>query len=95
MISPKHLATFLMGAAAGAAIMKYNSMTPEEQQNLIADLKQKAEDAQDEAKQAMTQMHEYFTDMQGKGMEALKTQMGSAEGMINDFIKNMTPPKTT
>ena len=30
MVNPKHLATFLLGAAAGAAIMKYNSMTDEE-----------------------------------------------------------------
>jgi Holliday junction resolvasome RuvABC DNA-binding subunit len=92
MITPKHLATFLMGAAAGAAIMKYNSMTKEEQDQLVTDLKQKAEAAQDEAKAAMTQLHDYFTDMQGKGMEALKTQMGTAETMIHDFISKMTPP---
>jgi gas vesicle protein len=89
MISPKHLATFLMGAAAGAAIMKYNSMTPEEQEKLTGDLKQKAEEAQTEAKQAIAQLQDYFNDLQTKGMDALKTQMGSAEGMIQEFISKM------
>jgi hypothetical protein len=89
MISPKHLATFLMGAAAGAAIMKYNSMTPEEQEKLTGDLKQKAEEAQTEAKQAIAQLQDYFNDLQTKGMDALKTQMGSAEGMIQEFITKM------
>jgi hypothetical protein len=92
MISPKHLATFLMGAAAGAAIMKYNSMTPEEQDKLTGDLKQKAEDAQAEAKQAIAQLQDYFADLQTKGMDALKTQMGSAEQMIHEFIAKANKP---
>jgi uncharacterized protein YicC (UPF0701 family) len=90
MITPKHLATFLLGAAAGAAIMKYNSMTPEEQEKMLADLKKKAEDIQDEASKAFTQATGYFEDMSSKGMEALKTNMGTAENAVQEFINNMT-----
>jgi hypothetical protein len=89
MISPKHMATFLLGAAAGAAIMKYNSMTPEEQEALLADLKAKADTVKSEAEEAVGQFQTYFEDMRSKGMEALKTNMGSAEGMVQDFINNM------
>ena len=40
MINPKHLATFLLGSAAVAAIMKYNSLSEEEKEKLMVDLKQ-------------------------------------------------------
>jgi vacuolar-type H+-ATPase subunit H len=95
MITPKHLATFLMGAAAGAAIMKYNSMTPEEQEALLKDLKQKADDVQKEATTAVSQFKDYFEDLQGKGMEALKSNMGQAENMVQDFIAKINSINTT
>ncbi len=95
MITPKHLATFLMGAAAGAAIIKYNSMTKEEQDALVDNLKQKAEDAKGEAKAAMDNLQDFFTNVQEKGMDTLKNQMGNAEVMIQDFLQNLNKPKTT
>jgi gas vesicle protein len=91
MVTPKHIATFLMGAAVGAAIMRYNSMTKEEQEELMNKIKTLANDATDDAKKAFNQMQDYFTDLQGKGMEALKTQMGNSEQMVNDFISKLNP----
>jgi hypothetical protein len=41
-VNSKHIATFLLGSAAGAAAVKYMSMTPEEKGKLAADLKEKA-----------------------------------------------------
>lgn len=38
----KQIATFLLGAAAGYGLFKYNSMTDEEKEKLKADLKAKA-----------------------------------------------------
>lgn len=38
----KQIATFLLGAAAGYGLFKYNSMTDEEKEKLKADLKTKA-----------------------------------------------------
>ncbi|MBK7692247.1 MAG: hypothetical protein IPJ31_14470 [Bacteroidetes bacterium] len=60
MINPKHLATFLLGAAAGAAIMKYNSLSEEEKEKLMADLKAKADTVKNEAEEGFDKLKEYF-----------------------------------
>jgi nitrogen regulatory protein PII-like uncharacterized protein len=93
-ISPKHLATFLLGAAAGAAIIKYKSMSPEEQEALVSDLKTKANTVKDEAEVAVEKLAIYFEDLKTKGMEALKTQMGEAESIINDIMQKASAPNT-
>lgn len=49
MFNIKQVSTFLLGAAAGYAIFKYNSMTEEEKQNLKTDLEAKANKLKDEA----------------------------------------------
>jgi gas vesicle protein len=89
MISTKHMATFLMGVAAGAAIMKYNSMTKEEQEELLDHLKKKADEVKEEAETAVTQLQTYFEDLKGKGLDALQGHMGGAEQMIKDFVNNI------
>jgi gas vesicle protein len=91
-ITAKHLATFLMGAAAGAAIMKYNNMSKEEQEALVNNLKTKADDLKTEAEGAISNLQVYFEDLKGKGMDALKTHMGEAEHLVNEFIN---PKKDT
>jgi len=79
-VNAKHIATFLLGAAAGAALMKYNSMTPEEQEKLMQKLKDQAND---------------MTELQEKGMDSLKDYMGQAEKTFNDLFnpKNPDEPK--
>ena len=52
MVNPKHIATFLLGAAAGYALFKYNSMTDEEKEKMYADLKEKANKLKDEAEKS-------------------------------------------
>jgi vacuolar-type H+-ATPase subunit H len=93
-ISPKHLATFLLGAAAGAAIVKYKSMSPEEQEAMVSDLKEKANTVKTEAEVAVEKLVVYFEDLKTKGMEALKTQMGEAESMINDILQKPNNSET-
>jgi hypothetical protein len=88
MVTPKHIATFLLGAAAGAAIMKYNSMTKEEQDELVNNLKSKADQAQGEAVAAIDKLQDFFEDLKDKGITTLKEQMGNAEQMVQDFMKN-------
>ena len=39
-IGAKHIATFLLGAAAALAAKKYMDMTPEEKDKMINDLKE-------------------------------------------------------
>lgn len=49
MFNIKQVSTFLLGAAAGYAIFKYNSMSEEEKQDLKADLEAKANKLKEEA----------------------------------------------
>jgi gas vesicle protein len=86
MVNAKHIATFLLGAAAGAAIMKYNSMTPEEQEELMADLKEKANTIKDEAEKATETAKTYMSELQEKGMDSLKDYMGETEKMFKDMF---------
>lgn len=86
MFGSKHLATFLLGAAAGAALMKYNSMTPEEQEALIKKLKEQANKLKDEAEQSAETIKEYMNEVQEKGMDSLKDYMGQAEKAFHDLF---------
>jgi hypothetical protein len=92
MVNPKHIATFLLGAAAGYALFKYNSMTDEEKEKMYADLKQKANDLKDEAEKAADKAGDYFDELKTKGAENMKDYMGEAESFFNDLFKKNTKP---
>ena len=82
-VNSKHIATFLLGAAAALAANKYMSMSPEEKEKLAGDLKSKANQLKDEA--------ENFAEK-----EALKEHMADAEKMMSELFDNKkvdpTPP---
>jgi len=86
MLSSKHLATFILGAAAGVAISKYMSLSDEEKEKLMADLKKKANNFKDEAETAAQKAKEYFEELRTKGTDALKEHMGDADKMMNDLF---------
>jgi ElaB/YqjD/DUF883 family membrane-anchored ribosome-binding protein len=90
MLSSKHLATFILGAAAGVAISKYMSLNDEEKEKLMGDLKQKANNFKDEAESAAQKAKEYFEELRAKGTDALKDHMGDAEKMMNDLFGKKT-----
>lgn len=92
MFGSKHLATFLLGAAAGAALMKYNSMTPEEQEEFIRKMKEKANALKDEAGQSAEDLREFMNEFREKGFDSLKDYMGKAEDVFRDFF---TPKQDT
>ena len=92
MLSSKHLATFIMGAAAGVAISKYMSLSDEEKEKLMADLKQKASNFKDEAENAAHKAKEYFEELRTKGGDALKEHMGDADKMMNDLFGKKAAP---
>ena len=48
-VNSKHIATFLLGAAAGYAAFKYSNMSDEEKEKLMNDIKNKAKDLKTEA----------------------------------------------
>ncbi|HTH32523.1 MAG TPA: YtxH domain-containing protein [Lacibacter sp.] len=87
MVNPKHIATFLLGAAAGYALFKYNSMTDEEKEKMYADLKEKANRLKDEAEQSFSKAGDYFEELKTKGSENMKSYMGDAENFFNDVFK--------
>ncbi len=86
MVNPKHLATFLLGAAAGAAIMKYNSMNDEEKEKMMSDLKAKADTVKNEAEEGINKLKDYFDELKTKGEEVMKDQLANTENLMNDLF---------
>lgn len=85
-VHPKHIATFLLGAAAGLAAAKYMSMTPEEKEKLADDIKDKANKFKAEAEGFAEKAKDYFEELKTKGGEALKDNLAGAEKMMNDLF---------
>lgn len=85
MSNAKHLATFLLGAAAGIGATKYQSMTPEEREKLIAELKEKAKKFKGEAEDGFEKAKEYFEEVKSKGGDALKEHFGD----MGHYLQNL------
>lgn len=85
-VDAKHIATFLLGAAAGLAAHKYVSMTPEEKEKLLANLKDKAHQFKDEAEKTTDKAKDYFSELKTKGEDALKAHFPEAEKMMQGLF---------
>jgi vacuolar-type H+-ATPase subunit H len=85
-VNSKHIATFLLGAAAALAASKYMSMTPEEKDKLAEDLKNKANKVKSEAEDMMEKAKEYFEELKTKGGDALKEHMADAEKTMSNLF---------
>jgi hypothetical protein len=85
-VNSKHIATFLLGAAAGLAAAKYMSMSPEEKEKLASDIKDKANKLKTEAEGFAEKAKDYFEELRTKGGEALKDNLADAEKMMNDLF---------
>ena len=85
-VDAKHIATFLLGAAAGLAAHKYATMTPEEKEKLMTGLKDKAHQFKDEAEKAAGNAKDYFSELKTKGGDALKTHFPEAEKMMEKLF---------
>ena len=85
-VGSKHIATFLLGAAAALAAHKYMSMTPEEKEQLAAKLKEKAHQFKDEAETATEKAKDYFTELKTKGGDALKEHFPDAEKFLQGLF---------
>ncbi|MBC7628818.1 hypothetical protein [Ferruginibacter sp.] len=94
-VNSKHIATFLLGAAAALAGAKYMTMTPEEKEKLAGDLKDKAHKMKDEAEGAFDKAKDYFEELKTKGAEALKEHLGDAEKTIGDLFGKKDSPTST
>jgi len=85
-VNSKHIATFLLGAAAGYAAFKYSNMSEEEKEKLMNDIKNKAKDLKTEAEGMADKAKEYFEELKTKGGSALKEKMGDVDGVMNDLF---------
>jgi len=94
-VGAKHIATFLLGAAAALAANKYMSMTDEEKEKLIADLKTKANNFKEEAEGAADKAKEYFEELKTKGSSAFKENFGDVESMFNELFGKKPSANTT
>jgi hypothetical protein len=85
-VGAKHIATFLLGAAAGFAAHKYATMTPEEKEKLMAGLKDKAQQFRDEAEKATGKARDYFSALKTRGGDALKTHFPEVEKVLENLF---------
>ena len=92
-VNNKHLATFLLGAAAAFGAYKYMKMTDEEKEKLAHDIKDKANKLKDSAMDAEKQAMDYFTELKSKGADAMKEYMPKVEEFFENLFKGGT--KTT
>ncbi len=92
MVNAKHLATFILGAAAGVALHKY--LQTEEGEKAFEDLKNKANDLKSEAEGALDKMPEYFEQLKNQGSEALKKYTPEAEKMLQELLDNLQGKST-
>jgi len=87
-VGAKHIATFIMGAAAGMALAKYMNMSDEEKEKFIAGLKEKANKFKGEAENAWDKASDYFEELKTKGADALKDHAANAESVLKDLFGN-------
>lgn len=83
-VNAKHLATFILGAAAGVALNKY--MQTEEGEKLMSDLKEKGNQFKTEAENAVDHAPDYFEKLKSQLAELLKTNFPNAEQAIDDVL---------
>lgn len=92
-VNAKHLATFILGAAAGVALNKYAQS--EDGKKLMNDLKAKGMELKTEAEEAIDNAPDYFEKLKTQLAEMLKTNFPDAEAAINDILgKKPEQPQT-
>jgi len=94
-VNNKHLATFLLGAAAAFGAYKYMKMTDEEKEQLARDIKDKANKLKDSALDAEKQAMDYFTELKSKGADAMKEYMPKVEEFFDGLFKSGSKTTTT
>lgn len=95
-VNSKHLATFLLGAAAAFGAYKYATMSDEEKEKLAAGLKDKADKLKKNALDAESQAMDYFNELKTKGADALKEYMPKVDEFLESiFSGNKTTAETS
>lgn len=97
-VNAKHLATFILGAAAGVALNKY--LNTEEGEKVMESLKEKGNQLKTEAEGAIDKAPEYFEELRSGAstkfnevVSSLKEKYPDAEKNISDLFANIIKPK--
>ncbi|WP_121353966.1 hypothetical protein [Flavisolibacter nicotianae] len=85
-VNNKHLATFLLGAAAAFGAYKYMNLSDEEKEKLATNLKDKANKLKDQAVAAEDKAMDYFNELKSKGTDAFKEHMPKVEDFFNNLF---------
>lgn len=93
-VNSKHMATFLLGAAAAFGAYKYLNMTEEEKQKLGEEIKDKANKLKTHAVDAEEKAMEYFNELKSKGADAMKEYMPKVEEFFENLFKSGTKATT-
>jgi hypothetical protein len=93
-VSNKHMATFLLGAAAAFGAYKYMNMSDEEKEKLAANVKDKANKLKTTALDAEDQAMEYFNELKSKGADAMKEYMPKVDEFFENLFKGGTKSGT-
>jgi hypothetical protein len=91
-VTAKHLATFILGAAAGVALNKY--LQTEEGEAFLEDLKEKGTKFQSQAEEAIANAPDYFEKLKTEGSDLLKSRFPEAENILKDLFANLNKPAT-
>lgn len=94
-VKPKDIALFLLGAVAGAAVLKYASMTEEEKEKLIQTMKDKAGDLKNQANAKVGDAKDYFSELKVKGSDYLKENWAEAEKYLQEVFKRKSKTEKT
>jgi gas vesicle protein len=86
-ISAKHLATFILGAAAGVALNKY--LQTEEGEKMMEDLKEKGNAFRAQAEDVITNAPDYFEKLKTEGAQILKEKYPDAENILKDLFASL------
>lgn len=97
-VNKKHLATFILGAAAGVAMNKY--LNSEDGEKMVENLKEKGRQLKSEAESAADRVPQYFEDLKAGANEKfneivgnLKEKYPDVEKMLNDLFASFSKPK--
>ncbi len=94
-VNNKHLATFLLGAAAAFGAYKYMNMTDEEKEKLATDIREKANKLKSSAMDAEDKAMDYFSELKTKGSDAMKEYMPKMEEFFESLFKGGTSTTAT
>ena len=86
-VNSKHMATFLLGAAAAFGAYKYSKLSDEEKEKLIGGLKEKANNLKDQAGESVDKAKDFFSELKSKGADALKEHFPGAEDFLTHLFK--------